>query len=204
MLGAALAAGMRGGVLPARYRTHDRFLAQVAGRRRVLLVAPAATFAGLYPYPVHHPYDGFSMVDFDAVEPDRWPKFAGCAAGAGGLEERGGRAAVAVLEPGDLLFVPAFWWCHVQELDAGGVAVEVAVGRGARVLPEPAAEVALARLVEERVADAESVQVGGGDARTPRAVSAPRRRWGGDPPPSPPKAPLRALPPPTPPHQRTD
>jgi hypothetical protein len=51
---------------------------RVRGRSRVLLVPHSASYAGLYPFPVAHPYDGYSMLD-DFASPDlgAWPGFAG-------------------------------------------------------------------------------------------------------------------------------
>ena len=57
----------------------------------------------MYPYPVHHPYDQYSMVDLDAVDAEEWPEFGGV------------RGSVCIMEPGDLLFVPQFW-CAVAQL----------------------------------------------------------------------------------------
>ena len=57
-----LEVGGSGGLLPAAYDPTDRLVAQVAGRRRVLLLPPGQAFPGLYPYPTHHPYDRYSMV----------------------------------------------------------------------------------------------------------------------------------------------
>ena len=51
----------------------------------------------MYPYPVHHPYDRYAMVDLDCVDAGDWPDFARV------------HGSVAILEPGDLLFVPQFW-----------------------------------------------------------------------------------------------
>lgn len=34
------------------------------------------SFRGLYPFPVAHPYDGQSMVDFDAPDMAAWPLFS--------------------------------------------------------------------------------------------------------------------------------
>jgi hypothetical protein len=53
---------------------------QVLGRRRVLLLPPEAAFNGLYPYPLPHPYDTYSMVDFEAPNTFLWPMFdqVGC------------------------------------------------------------------------------------------------------------------------------
>jgi hypothetical protein len=64
-------------------------------------------FRGIYPYPVHHPYDRYSMVDLDAVNAEEWPEFGGV------------RGCVCILEPGDLLFVPQCWCAaasHVHTL----------------------------------------------------------------------------------------
>lgn len=93
-----LEAGSAGGLLPAAYECADRLVAQVAGRRRVLLLPPGQAFDGLYPYPTHHPYDRYSMVDFEAPDAGLWPEFGG-----------GVRGLAAVLAPGDVLYVPAFW-----------------------------------------------------------------------------------------------
>ena len=90
-------AGGRGGLLPARYECCDRLLAQAAGRRRVLLLPPGQAFDGVYPYPTHHPYDRYSMVDLEAPDPGLWPKWGGV------------RGVSALLQPGDVLYVPAYW-----------------------------------------------------------------------------------------------
>ena len=73
-------------------------LHQVRGRRRVLLIGPEHAFRGLYPFPLHHPYDRYAMVDFEADDTEQWPLFAGV------------RGRVAILQPGDVLFVPAYWY----------------------------------------------------------------------------------------------
>lgn len=59
----------------------------------------------MYPYPVHHPYDRYSMVDLDCVDAEEWPAFGSV------------RGSVCIMEPGDLLFVPQFWWACVQPLN---------------------------------------------------------------------------------------
>ena len=71
--------------------------AQVAGRRRVLLLPPTLAFTGMYPFPVAHPYDRYAMPDLERPNAAAWPALAGA------------RGSVALLRPGDLLFVPAFW-----------------------------------------------------------------------------------------------
>lgn len=66
---------------------------------------PSQALEGLYPYPVHHGYDSYAMVDLEKLELDRWPKAAGL------------RGVKALLHPGDCLFVPAYW-CAAKR--AGG------------------------------------------------------------------------------------
>jgi hypothetical protein len=92
-----LEAGTAGGLLPAQYEGQDRLLLQVTGRRRVLLLGPRQAFDGLYPYPSHHTYDRYSMADLEAPDAGLWPKLGGV------------RGVTAILEPGDVLFVPAYW-----------------------------------------------------------------------------------------------
>lgn len=71
-----LLAGGRDALLPARYETSDRLICQVAGRQKLLLLAPGLAFKGLYPYPVAHPYDGYSCVDWEEPELGHWPAAA--------------------------------------------------------------------------------------------------------------------------------
>ena len=138
-----LCGGMRDGLLPARYDPWERLLCGIAGRRRVLLLSPDHAFRGLYPYPAHHPYDRYSMVDFDKPDLDKWPLF------------RDVRGISCILRPGDVLYVPRDWFCHVQELDGPTLSLEMRLGAGQRLRPSVAAPVGVARLLERRIAEAE-------------------------------------------------
>ena len=51
-----LLCGMRDALLPAQYTGYECLQAQLKGRRRVVLVDPAQTFKGMYPYPCNHTY----------------------------------------------------------------------------------------------------------------------------------------------------
>lgn len=67
-------AGGRSALLPARYAPQDRLLLQVAGRCHVALLPPHAAFQGAYPFPVSHPHDTYSCVDWEAgPDPVSWP-----------------------------------------------------------------------------------------------------------------------------------
>jgi hypothetical protein len=51
-------------------------LCQVSGRQRLLLVPPEQGFKGCYPFPVAHPYDRYSCVDWEEPELQHWPAAA--------------------------------------------------------------------------------------------------------------------------------
>ncbi|GAB4818813.1 hypothetical protein N2152v2_005859 [Parachlorella kessleri] len=146
VLSVEVEAGGANSLLPARYSTRDRLLAQVTGRQRVLLLSPQQAFSGLYPYPLHHTYDGYSMVDLEAVDPGLWPKFSQV------------RGRTAILQPGDVLFVPQYWFVHAQHLEAENVSLCFQLQQGARAPARDSAELRLSRHIEERVADFEGVQ----------------------------------------------
>lgn len=76
---------------------------KVVGRRRVLLFAPTQAFNGMYPFPVAHPYDRYAMPDLERPDATAWPALTGA------------RGCVALLHPGDVLFVPAFWCAPAQD-----------------------------------------------------------------------------------------
>jgi hypothetical protein len=77
----------------------------VAGSRRFTLFPPEQV-ANLYLGPLDNTLAGppNSMVDPDAPDLERYPRFAEALA----------HAQVAELAPGDALFIPAIWWHHVR------------------------------------------------------------------------------------------
>jgi len=76
-----------------------------AGRRRFTLFPPDQT-ANLYVGPLDWTIAGqpTSMVDIEAPDLDRFPRFAAAQAAM----------QVADLEPGDALFIPSLWWHEVR------------------------------------------------------------------------------------------
>lgn len=115
--------------------TYESLQCQVIGRRRILLVSPEQSYKGMYPYPISHPYDGYSMVDMDEVDYSRFP---------GIVKVRG---LVCVLEPGDVLFVPDGWWRHEHGLTEEHACVELRMGTGGRARTAAAAVLAVGRSV---------------------------------------------------------
>ncbi|MET0309587.1 MAG: cupin-like domain-containing protein [Sphingomonas sp.] len=76
----------------------------VAGKRRFLLFPPDQA-ANLYIGPPDNP-PPLSLVDPEAPDLDRFPRFAAALA----------TARVAHLEPGDAIVMPRYWWHHVTSL----------------------------------------------------------------------------------------
>jgi hypothetical protein len=89
------------------YDLSDNIACVVAGRRRFTLFPPEQ-IENLYVGPIHFTLAGqpVSMVPLDAPDLERYPRFAKA------LEA----AQTAELEPGDALYIPYFWWHHVQSL----------------------------------------------------------------------------------------
>lgn len=98
--------------LGGRVRTqihHDRdhnLACVLAGRRRFVLFPPEQV-ANLYIGPIDNP-PPLSIVDLDAPDFERFPRFA----------EALKSAQVAELQSGDAIFMPRHWWHHVTSLDA--------------------------------------------------------------------------------------
>ena len=88
--------------------THNLACCMV-GRRRFVLFPPEQVH-NLYPGPLEHTPAGpvVSMVNFDAPDFERYPRY----------REALASAQVADIEPGDVLFYPAMWWHHVHALDS--------------------------------------------------------------------------------------
>jgi len=97
--------GMDGGFSPCHYDPQDNIFAQVRGFKRVLLFHPKY-FGCLYPWPVHHPQDRQSRVDFDSPDLEAFPRYT----------ELLGQGLEAILGPGDLLHIPPGWWHHIEML----------------------------------------------------------------------------------------
>ncbi|XP_030766191.1 hypoxia-inducible factor 1-alpha inhibitor-like [Sitophilus oryzae] len=101
-----------GNVTPCHYDEQQNFFGQAYGYKRCILFPPS-DFECLYPHPVYHPHDRQSMVDFDKPDYTRFPRFKF----AKGYE--------TVVEPGDVLYIPIYWWHHIESLMRGGPTISV-------------------------------------------------------------------------------
>jgi hypothetical protein len=80
-------------------------LAQVVGKKQVLLAAPAQR-AKMYPFgPFRSPLPIISRVDTNVPNPSRFPRFQDV------------DFTTCTILPGEMLFIPVHWWHQVQGLD---------------------------------------------------------------------------------------
>lgn len=107
--------GHAGSVTPLHYDELENLFTQLQGRKRVRLF-PADCWHALYPYPVGHPRDRQSQVPLpsepgqshlaSAVDRARFPLYPRAAA----------QELYVDLEPGDLLYVPQYWFHQMEAL----------------------------------------------------------------------------------------
>ncbi|KQM98745.1 cupin-like domain-containing protein [Sphingomonas sp. Leaf25] len=100
--------------ISTHFDTSPNLACVVAGERRFLLFPPDQ-IANLYVGPIDATMAGqpTSMVDPYAPDLDRFPRFA----------EAMRHARVAVLRPGDAIFMPALWWHNIRSFSPLNVLV---------------------------------------------------------------------------------
>jgi mannose-6-phosphate isomerase-like protein (cupin superfamily) len=98
----------------AHYDISDNIACVVGGRRRFTFFPPEQ-IANLYVGPIHFTPAGqpVSMVPLERPDLRRYPRFQHALAAAQSAE----------LEPGDAVYIPYFWWHHVQSLDRFNILV---------------------------------------------------------------------------------
>jgi hypothetical protein len=103
-------------IATAHHDVSNNIACVAVGQRRFTLFPPDQV-ANLYPGPLEPTPGGqvISLVDFDAPDLARFPRFAQAMA----------VAQVAELEAGDALVYPALWWHHVQALAPFNMMVNV-------------------------------------------------------------------------------
>ncbi|HVF55847.1 MAG TPA: cupin-like domain-containing protein [Pyrinomonadaceae bacterium] len=96
--------GTRGTVTTLHFDSADNFLAQIHGRKKLVLVSPEQSGAVYYPcHELGHVI--YSPVDVEEPDFDKFPLFKE----ATPLE--------FTLEPGEILFIPVRWWHYARSLD---------------------------------------------------------------------------------------
>lgn len=95
--------GLQGNVTPCHYDEQENLFAQIHGHKRCILFPPEQ-FGCLYPHPVWHPHDRQSQVDLENPDYSRFPNM------------RNLRGVQTVVGPGDVLYIPIFWWHHIESV----------------------------------------------------------------------------------------
>jgi hypothetical protein len=97
--------GPAGNDTPLHYDLAHNLLAQVRGRKRLVLFKPG-DIAGMYPNPFFSNSPHFSRIlDLNQVDAAEFPRF------------REATAYECVVEEGEVLFMPTCWWHQVLSLD---------------------------------------------------------------------------------------
>nr|AKC54668.1 hypoxia-inducible factor 1-alpha inhibitor [Macrobrachium nipponense] len=107
-----LLVGMESNITPVHYDEQQNFFCQLIGKKRCILFAPEH-YERLYPHPVYHPHDRQSQVDFDMPDLEKFP----------GLDQLQGWETV--IGPGEVLYIPMYWWHHIESLPNLGHTVSV-------------------------------------------------------------------------------
>lgn len=95
--------GSAGTITPLHFDGNNNLYAQIVGSKRWTLHDPADS-PSLYQYPDGSRMSHISSVDVEALDSARFPLYPAA------------RAISFTLEPGQLLYLPAFWWHHVVSL----------------------------------------------------------------------------------------
>ncbi|XP_005092336.1 hypoxia-inducible factor 1-alpha inhibitor [Aplysia californica] len=142
-----LLVGMEGVITPAHYDEQENLFAQIQGYKRFLLFDPDQ-FECLYPYPIYHPHDRQSQVDFDNPDFEKFPKFADL------------KGYEGIVGPKDVLYIPMYWWHQVESLSGHGETISITFWYKAAqtmkvVYPLTAGQkVAIMRNIEKMIAEA--------------------------------------------------
>mmetsp|Transcript_16653 Transcript_16653/g.40467 ORF Transcript_16653/g.40467 Transcript_16653/m.40467 type:complete len:462 (+) Transcript_16653:216-1601(+) len=107
--GPSLWMGTSGSSTQAHYDVADNIICQMFGTKRIRCYNPSSARA-LHVFPDAHPRARKSQVDFDHPNLERFPNFA----------ELPSPDLDVVLRPGHALFIPAFWFHHVENGLVGG------------------------------------------------------------------------------------
>ena len=97
--------GSAGNVTKTHYDMHDNINIQLRGRKEIILF-PSAQLDELYPRRAWDYMSNFSRVEIAAPDLSRYPRFS--------------RATPfrAILEPGDFIYIPIYWWHEFRTLEA--------------------------------------------------------------------------------------
>ena len=97
--------GSTGNITKTHYDMHDNINVQLLGRKEIILF-PSTQRDELYPRSAWDPMSNFSHVEIAKPDPTQHPRFSGAT------------PLRAVLEPGDFIYIPIYWWHQFHTLEA--------------------------------------------------------------------------------------
>ena len=97
--------GSTGNVTKTHYDMEDNINVQLCGRKEVILF-PSTQLDELYPRSPWEYMSNFSRVDIETPDLSRFPRFSDAT------------PLRAILEPGDFLYIPIYWWHQFYTLEA--------------------------------------------------------------------------------------
>ena len=97
--------GSTGNVTKTHYDMEDNINVQLLGRKEIILF-PSTQLDELYPRSAWDYMSNFSRVEIETPDLSRYPRFS--------------RATPlrAILEPGDFIYIPIYWWHQFRTLEA--------------------------------------------------------------------------------------
>ncbi|MFN6472839.1 MAG: cupin-like domain-containing protein [Nostoc sp. SerVER01] len=95
--------GSGGNTSPLHYDAMDNLFTQVSDRKRFLLFDPQQT-SSLYPFPAGSKIPHMSQINIEEPDLEKFPNF------------QKAKYFECIVELGEILFIPAFWWHQVYSL----------------------------------------------------------------------------------------
>lgn len=146
--------GTAGTCYHTHYDLNPNLHFQLVGRKRFILFPPNQ-WRNLYPFPCHHDLDRRSRLDLDAPDDERFPRW------------QKAKGMAVELGPGDCLYIPPFWFHHVQTVTTPCVSMAVwcydthpnSVSGGRDLMPSSAAAKLIAEAKAKESAEAVEEQV---------------------------------------------
>ncbi|MEW6736809.1 MAG: cupin-like domain-containing protein, partial [Acidobacteriota bacterium] len=100
-----------GNITPLHWDLANNFLVQIYGRKRLVLFDPMQTNL-LYPHPLESASPHLSYVDLNNPDYEKFPKL------------RMARGITGIIKPGDIVYLPPYWWHHVIS-ETVGISVNI-------------------------------------------------------------------------------
>ena len=113
-----------GAVTSCHYDQSQNLFLQMEGTKRFILFPPLVGAAALMPFPISHPRDRCARARLQKGMLSENGPFTSCSRYPCSKIAHG-QGVEAILEPGDVLFLPQMWWHHVESLAEENVSLSI-------------------------------------------------------------------------------